>query len=155
MSKELMNSRNSHTFVIACLLALSSSVPAQSSNSDRCEVGVANPNTQKSVMLGSFTTVIAEEELTTKAFHLPESNLFIVASVFYTDESLASEKGADSISLELALSSSRKRNVLRSRGWAEAEIPLNGFDVGRVTMMINARGRRELVIMECRKNVRR
>ena len=105
-------------------------------------------------MLGTFQTVIAEEELTTKAFRLPRSNLFIVASVFYTDESLASEKGSDSISLELVLSSSRKRNVLRSRGWAEAEIPLNGFDVGRVTMMIKARGHPELVVMECRKDVR-
>jgi len=98
--------------------------------------------------------VIAEEELTTKAFRLPHSTLFIVASVFYTDESLASAKGADSISLELVLSSSRKRNVLRSRGWAEAEIPLNGFDVGRVTMMIKARGHPELLVMECRKDVR-
>jgi hypothetical protein len=150
-----VKSRNSHTLIVACVFALSSSVLAQSGNSDRCEVGIANLKTQKSVMLGTFKTVIAEEELTTKAFRLPQSNLFIVASVFYTDESLASEKGADSISLELVLSSSRKRNVLRSRGWAEAELPLNGFDVGRVTMMIKARDHPELVVMECRKDVRR
>lgn len=151
----IVKSRNSHSFIVAFVFAVSSSVLAQSGNSDRCEVAIANLKTRKSVMLGEFKTVIAEEELTTKAFRLPQSNLFIVASVFYTDESLASERGADSISLELILSSSRKRNVLHSRGRAEAEIPLNGFDVGRVTMMIKVRGHPEFVVMECRKDVRR
>jgi len=66
--------------------------------------------TKKSAELGSFATVIAEEELT-KAFRLPRTGLFIVASVFYTDESMASEKGADSISLELALSRGKQRDV--------------------------------------------
>lgn len=150
-----MDSRNFYILIVASLLALPSSVLAQSGNSDRCEVGIANLKTQKTVMLGTFTTTIGEEELTTKAFRLPHSNLFIVASVYYTDESLASEKGADSILLELLLSSSQKRDILRSRGSAEAETPLNGFDVGRVSMLIRARGQPELVIMECRKAVRR
>jgi len=150
-----MDKRNLYILIVASLLALPAPVIAQSGNSDRCEVGIANLKTQKTVMLGTFTTTLGEEELTTKAFRLPHSNLFIVASVFYTDESLASEKGADSILLELLLSSTVKRNILRSRGSAEAEIPLNGFDVGRVSMLIRARGHPELVIMECRKAVRR
>src|SRR5215210_451572 len=150
-----MKAMNKSLCSIFLLLFCAPSRFAQSGNSDRCEVAIVDINTKKSTELGTFSTVIAEEELTTRAFRLPRTNLFIVASVFYTDESMASEKGADSVSLELALSRSRKRNVLRSLSWAEAEMPLNGFDVGRVTMMIKANGRPQLVVMECKKDVRR
>jgi hypothetical protein len=141
-------------FVILLFLCVSPTF-AKSGNSDRCEVASVDIKTKKSTELGTFTTVIAEEELTTRAFRLPRTNLFIVASVFYTDESMASEKGADSVSLELALSRSLRRNVLRSLSWAEAEMPLNGFDVGRVTMLVKVNGRSQLVLMECKKDVRR
>lgn len=106
--------------------------------------------TKKSTELGSFSTVIAEEELTTKAFRLPRTSLFIVASVFYTDESMASTKGQNSVSLELALSRGKQRNVLRSLSWAEAEMPLNVLDVGRVTLLVRVNGRPQFVQMECR-----
>ena len=127
---------------------------AQNSNADRCVVAVADMQTKKSTELGSFPTVLAEEELTTKAFRLPRTRLFIIASVFYTDESMASEKGQDSISLELALSGGKERDVLRSLSWTEAEMPLSTFDVGRVTMLIKVNGHAQLVLMECRKDVR-
>jgi hypothetical protein len=126
----------SKTLCFACVLFLCASATfAQKSNSDRCIVAIADMQNRKSAELGWFSTVIAEEELTTKAFKLPRTGLFIVASVFYTDESMASEKGADSISLELALSKGKERNVLASLSWAEAEMPLSTFDVGRVTML--------------------
>ena len=128
---------------------------AQSSNADRCVVTVTDMQTKKSTELGSFPTVIAEEELTTRAFRLPRTGLFIVTSVFYTDESMASEKGQDSISLELALSRGKQRDVLGSLSWAEAEMPLSTFDVGRVTMLIKVNGHAQLVLMECKKDVRR
>jgi hypothetical protein len=111
--------------------------------------------TRKSAMLGSFNTIIGEEELTTKAFKLRNTGFFIVASVFYTDESMASEKGSDSVSLELALSKGKKRDVLGSLSWAEAEMPLSTFDLGRVSMLIKVQGRAQLVVMECKKDVRR
>ena len=143
------------TLHLGCALFLcASSIFAQSSNADRCVVAVADVQTKKSTELGSFSTVIAEEELTTKAFRLPRGRLFIVASVFYTDESMASEKGQDSISLELALSRGKERDVPGSLSWAEAEMPLGTFDVGRVTMLIKVNGRAQLVVMECRKDVR-
>lgn len=146
----------SKTLWFGCVLFLCASTTfAQSSNSDRCIVTVADVQTKKTAELGSFPTVIAEEELTTRAFRLPRTGLFIVASVFYTDESMASEKGADSISLELALSKGKQRDVLRSLSWAEAEMPLSTFDVGRVTMLIKVNGRSQLVLMECKKDLRR
>jgi hypothetical protein len=144
------------TLCFGCVLFLYATATfAQSSNSDRCTVTVADVQTKKSAELGSFNTVMGEEELTTRAFRLPRTTLFIVASVFYTDESMASEKGADSISLELALSKGKQRDVLASLSWAEAEMPLSTFDVGRVTMLIKVNGRSQLVLMECRKDVRR
>lgn len=140
---------------LLCLIVLSASVAlAQARNSDRCEVGVSATNPKGNVILGKFTTVIAEEELTTKAFPLPGTRLFIVASVFYTDESMASEKGSDSVMLELALSAGQKRDVLHSLSWAEAEMQLHDFEVGRVTMLVKSGGSPRLVIMECRKDVR-
>jgi hypothetical protein len=142
------------TLCLACLLLLcASATRAQSSNYDRCIVTIADLQTKKSTELGSFSTVIAEEELTTKAFRLPRTSLFIVASVFYTDESMASTKGQNSVSLELSLSRGKQRNVLRSLSWAEAEMPLNVLDVGRVTMLIRVNGHPQFVQMECR-NVR-
>jgi hypothetical protein len=144
-------------FYFVCLILLVCACPmlAQSGNSDRCEVALADVKTGKATELGTFTTVIAEEELTTRAFRLPGTKLYVVASVFYTDESMASEQGADSVSLELTLSRGRKRDVLRSLSWAEAEMPLNGFDVGRVSMTVRVNGRPKMVLMECRKSVRR
>ena len=140
---------------IVCLIVLSASVaPAQARNSDRCEVALAATNPKDNVLLGKFTTVLAEEELTTKAFRLPGTRLFIVASVFYTDESMASEKGSDSVMLELALSTGQKRDVLHSLSWAEAEMQLHDFEVGRVEMLVKSGARPRLVIMECRKDVR-
>ena len=142
-------------YSISVIVFCASSVFAQSRNSDQCEVIIVNIKSKKAVPLGTFKTTIAEEELTTKSCPLPGTNLFIVASVFYTDESMASTKGADSISLELTLSPGKKRNVLTSLNWAEAEMPLNGFDVGRVTMKVVTQGRRNFVMMECRKGQRR
>jgi len=142
------------TLCLGCLLLVcASSICAQSSNSDRCILAVVDTQTKKSTELGSFWTVVGEEELTTRAFRLPRTSLFVVASVFYTDESMASEKGQDSVSLEVALSKGKDRDVLRSLSWAEAEMPLGTFDVGRVTMLIKVNGRPKLVVMECRKGV--
>jgi hypothetical protein len=142
-------------FILKCLLVLCASTTFAQSNSDHCVVSSGDVQTRKSAMLGSFNTIVGEEELTTKAFKLPNSTFFIVASVFYTDESMASEKGSDSVSLELALSKAKQRDVLGSLSWAEAEMPLSAFDVGRVSMLIKVNGRAQLVVMECKKDVRR
>jgi hypothetical protein len=128
---------------------------AQSGNSDRCELALTDVKTGKSTELGTFTTVVAEEELTSRVFRPPRTKLYIVAGVFYTDESMESASGADSISLELSLSRGQKRDVLRSLRWVGAEMPLNGFDVGRVSLIVRVNGHPKMVLMECRKNVRR
>lgn len=127
---------------------------AQNPNYDRCDLGVTTIGRQETRSLGAFDTVIGEEERTIKAFALPGTKLFVVASVFYTDESMASQQGADSVSLELTLSRNRQRNALRSLSFADAEMPAS-VDVGRVTMLIKVNHKRQLVMMECRRHLRR
>ena len=114
-------------FACAVLLACAAPSWAQNPHYDRCEVGVTNLSTLRSGVLGSFDTVVGEEERTTKAFRLPGTKLFVVAAVFYTDESMGSPEGSDSMSLELTLSNSRRRDVLRSLSFADAENPSEGF----------------------------
>ncbi|HEX6715594.1 MAG TPA: hypothetical protein VF088_00700, partial [Pyrinomonadaceae bacterium] len=88
-------------FVVAALFG--GVTLAQSGNSDRCEVIVIDVTGKepsqwerlKAQRLGIFDTTIAEEESTTKIYPLPKTNLFVVASVWYTDESMASKRGSD------------------------------------------------------------
>ena len=148
--------------ILFALLLLGSTTYAQSSNSDHCEVGALDITGKnaisvdkgKEIQLGKFDTTIGEEVATTKVFRLPRTALFVIASVWYTDESMASNKGADSISLELTVSAKRKRDVLTSLTYADAEMPLNGFEVVRVTTKIKAGQKSFLLVMECRKATR-
>lgn len=141
-------------FACAVLLMCAAASLAQNPNYDRCEVGVTNVGTLRSQALGSFDTVLGEEERTTKAFRLPGTKLFVVAAVFYTDESMGSPEGSDSMSLDLTLSKSRRRDVLRSLSFADAEMPAK-VPVGRVTMLVKLAGKPKLVLMECRRQLRR
>lgn len=135
---------------------------AQKSNSDTCKVFAADvtgkqPDDMDSVkenLLGTFETIIGEEIDTTKIYRLPNTRLFVIANVFYTDESLASEQGHDSIAIELSVSTERKRDVLRSVVYADSEMSLNSFAAGRVTTMLKAGRRTFFILMECRKHVR-
>ena len=137
--------------------------PAQSGNSDRCEVIAVdvtgkNPSQWaglKGLRLGIFDTTIAEEELTTRIYPLPKTNLFVVASVWYTDESMASKRGADSISMQLFVSTKPKRDLRNSLVYSDAEVPMNAFDVGRVTAMAKTGRRTYILMMECKEHVRR
>lgn len=145
------------------ILVLGLAIYGQSGNSDRCVVtAIGGTNRQidaddiekYSTVLGEFDTEIGEEVNTTRIFPLPKTRLFVIANVEYTDESLASEKGVESISLELSVSTKRKRDPLTSLAYALAEMPLGDFDVGRVITTTKSGQRKFGLIMECRKNVR-
>jgi hypothetical protein len=92
---------------------------------------------------------VSEEERINEYFRLPKTNWFIVASLYSSDESLASRNGADSLDLELSLAKKRRRNILVSPVSASAEAPFNSFDVGRVSMIAKVGGHRQLVVLEC------
>jgi len=142
-------------------------VAQQVKYSDRCTVGVVDLTGIRSVdrdnesapkpktkELGSFDTVIGEEELTTRSFRLPQTKLYVVASVWYTDESMAGEDSQDSVSLQLTISTAPKRDVLASLQFAEAEVLVKNFDVARVSTTYKTPRRSFYIIMECRKNTR-
>ena len=92
---------------------------------------------------------VGEEERINKYFRLPKTNWFVVASLYSSDESLASRNGADSLDLELSLARKRRRNILVSPAYASAEAPLNSFDVARVSMIAKVGGHRQMVVLEC------
>ena len=148
-------------FVVGTFFA--GDTPAQSGNSDRCEV-IAIDVTGKDLSkwdrlegrrLGVFDTTMAEEELTTRIYPLPKTKLFVVASVWYTDESMASKRGADSISMQLFVSTKPKRDLQHSLLYSDAEMPLNAFDVGRVTAMAKTGRQTFILMMECKEHIRR
>ena len=134
---------------------------------DRCTVGVADVKGIKTSdlendtapklkfkELGTFDTVIYEEELTTKSFRLPNTKLYVVASVWYTDESMAGENSQDSVSLQLTVSPTPKRDILSGLQFAEAEVLSKNFEVARVTTIYKLRKRGFYIVMECRKHTR-
>jgi hypothetical protein len=140
-------------------LSLCSSGFAQTVYSDRCDVAALDISGKKpeefdklqGEHLGAFDTIIGEEELTVRIYRLPRTKLFVIASVFYTDESMASEKGYDSVSMQLAISTKPKRDVLNSLTFSDAEMPLEGFDVGRVTTKVKSARQAFMILMECRR----
>ncbi|MBL8149156.1 MAG: hypothetical protein JNN15_04430 [Blastocatellia bacterium] len=109
---------------LAFLLCFSTSIAAQT-YSDDCEVylvdkkeaekllkllesgaseqEMAKQGAKSTIILGKFSTTIGEEELTTKSYKFPGTKLFVTASVFYTDESMASEGTSSSMLVGIVL----------------------------------------------------
>ena len=104
-----------------------------------------------------FLPVIGEEELTTKHYSFPGSKLVITASVFYTDESMASHgEGAsashnDSMLIGITVSNRRKASALDPRtGNATAEVTYDQHtNKVRAQQYVKVRGRMYLVGIEC------
>lgn len=106
---------------------------------------------QKFKEIGRFKVDgVGEEERITKYFRLPRTNWFVAASLYGTDESMASKSGVVSLDMELSLARRRRRNIFTSPSYASSETPFNAFDVARVSMIVRARGHRQMIVMECR-----
>ena len=97
-----------------------------------------------------FKPTVGEEELTTKTYKFPNGNLVVTANVFYTDESLSSAKGADSILLSITLARVTLKDVLSDENSAVAEFSLgNDPDAMRVKRFYKISGKSYLVGLEC------
>jgi len=72
-----------------------------------------------------FYPTVGEEELTTKTYRFPRSKLIITASVFYTDESMGTSAGADSIIIGIVVSRRRLRDALSAMNNVESETSYN------------------------------
>jgi hypothetical protein len=114
--------------------------------------GNVNPNTKPPglTVFPEFRSVIGEEELTTRSYPFPGNKLVITASVFYTDESMASTEGVDSMQVGIAVSEKAQKEALSAENNALAEISMNQRDTVRTKKYLTVGGRQYLVGMECK-----
>ena len=97
-----------------------------------------------------FRPVRGEEELTTKTYRLPGSSLIITASVYYTDESMASAEGADSMLVGIVMSPQPQQNALSAESNAVSEVTFNDkLDTVRAKQYVRVKGLLYLVGIEC------
>lgn len=97
-----------------------------------------------------FRPVKGEEELTTKTFRLPGSSLIITASVYYTDESMASAEGSDSMLVGVVMSPQPQQNAITAESNAVAEVTYDdNLDTVRAKKYMKVQGRLYLVGIEC------
>ncbi len=103
------------------------------------------------VIFPEFRTVHGEEELTTKTYRFPHSRLFVTAGVFYTDESMASAAGLDSMLLGVAVSRRALKDVFSAENNAVAELTSATADAARVKQYVRVGGRLYLVGLQCNR----
>jgi hypothetical protein len=152
------------TILFLLFISSANGILAQNSGSDVCFVGLMaysgkskKPEEQEFVLvrrLGTFEPVVGEEERTTRAFPIPGSKLFAVASVFYTDESLYVEGHYDSISLQVSISTRTKFDPINSLHNAEAEVMYSKPYAARVYTPFKINGRPKLIVLECRRETK-
>ncbi len=132
---------------------------ARKASADFNETGAAEAD-KKALSVGQtvfpeFHPVVGEEELTTKTYSFPGSNLAITASVYYTDESMASAEGRDSMLLGIVASPKPLRDALAAENNAVSEVTINDkLDTVRAKKYLRLNHRLYLLGIECRCKVR-
>ena len=97
-----------------------------------------------------FRPVKGEEELTTKTYRLSGTSLIITASVYYTDESMASAEGADSMLVGVVMSPQPQQNAISAESNAVSEVTYNDtLDTVRAKKYVRVKGLLYLVGIEC------
>ncbi len=97
-----------------------------------------------------FTTKVGEEELTTQTFPFPKIKYVITASIFYTDESMASTGHQNSMLMAIAVGPKALKEALSAPDAAVLEISYDEHtDVARVKKNIIIDGRLYVVGLEC------
>jgi len=102
-------------------------------------------------MFPEFHPTIGEEELTTKTYKFPGSAFIISASVYYTDESMASSQTNDSMLLGIAVSRRALSDATVGPDAVFSEVTYNdGTDTVRVHKYTRVDRRLYIVGLECR-----
>ena len=130
-------------------LMLSSNNVSAQRGSDDCELYVVDVDLKKEVILEKFTTIIGEEELTNKSFPLLKTGLVVTVSVYYTDESMASRHGADSMMVGVAVSKKALPNAFSTTNNAFAEVTLATLDVVRAKTYYKVNSKNYLIGVQC------
>jgi hypothetical protein len=160
--------------LIALLLVMSAwTIVLSQSRSDACHVYVVDVAKAKKTMenfresgnlatdvkilsasqtvFPEFRPTIGEEELTTKTYRFPGSRQVITASVYYTDESMGSAEGNDSMLLGIVVSAKAQKDAITAENSAVSEITDNdNVDTVRAKKYLRVKGRLYLVGIECR-----
>lgn len=123
-------------------------------NAQKWNVGSQDPKTLKDVETNfpEFRTDIGEETLTNKTYTFPNNKLIITASVYYTDESMASKRGVDSMMIGIVVAPTAKEDAFSDDDNAFAEATFSQRDTLRVKKYLKVNGRRYLVGMQCKSN---
>lgn len=157
------------SMALMLLLAISfSSTTSAQSNSDACHIYLVDvkaaqkayesldPNANQAAqakalssgvkILGEFTTIVGEEELTTKTYPFPNSKLVVTASVYYTDESMP----VSSMMLAIVVSDKPFKSALRESNNAVAEVSYDDHPkIARVRKYLDVDGRSYLIGLQC------
>lgn len=159
-------------FLLTVILAATLSVKASEDWSDACHVYIIDVEKAEKLsdaamsskskheaekivskyvtMLGEFKTTVGEEETTTKVYKIPNSNLLVTASVFYTDEMMASTDTVESMSLGLAVANKSYESALVAPNVIQADVTYNEFtDTIRVKTFITINKKRFLIGLQC------
>lgn len=159
--------------IVQLLVLLASSLAAAQTRSDVCHVYVVDVAkatkaaqsfretgdaaadsralSSSQTVFPEFRPLIGEEELTTKTYRFPRSNLIITASVYYTDESMRSVAGADSMLVGIVVSSRAKTDALSTENNAVSEVTYSdNLEAVRAKKYVRVKGRLYLVGIECR-----
>jgi len=98
-----------------------------------------------------FKATIGEEELTTKTYSFPRRRLIITATVYYTDESMASAEGVDSMLVGIVIGPKAQRDAISAENNAVSEVTYTDqLDTVRAKKYVKVNGRLYLVGIECR-----
>lgn len=136
---------------LSILVLIANPAIGQQRESVRCVLTFYNLGGEEWKLAKSVTFVpkMGEEELTNKRVELPGTGQFVFASVFPTDESMASARGADSIKLGLAMSRKRGTNAFELPNNAVAEGTLSNMDTLRVERTAYVNHTLRLTRLEC------
>jgi hypothetical protein len=105
-------------------------------------------------IIGKFLPKIYEDELTTKHFTFPKSNLIITASVLYSDELMGSKNTYASMLVGIVLSNRKEEDALSATNNAVAEVTYGkNTDKVRAKKHVKVKGRTYLIGIECECNV--
>jgi len=137
--------------VVIAMLVVVSPALAQQVETVRCVATVYRLRGENWKLIKSekFTPKIREEELTNKTIAVPGSRFRLYASVFPTDESLGSAKGADSIQLAVAFSSKKLKSAFDLDNNAIAETTFATLDTLRVQRATYVNRRPIMARLEC------
>jgi len=121
------------------------------------EAAVAKALSAAQTIFPEFQPTIGEEELTTRHYSFPGSKLVITASVYYTDESMASHGESatasrnDSMLIGILVASRGKASAIEPQaGNAITEVTYDQYtNKIRAKQHVNVRGRMYLVGIEC------